>query len=81
MTMVIKQSSLLITDHQLFTAVTPLTKQLLCYDEDKTCLDKSLLYSNPYVLLCSDMHDCYIDICFLDVLSLFVVILWRVSIC
>ncbi|CAA0381076.1 W2 domain [Arabidopsis thaliana x Arabidopsis arenosa] len=70
MTMVIRQS--LITDHQLFIAVNPLTKQLLYYDEDNICFDKSLLDRNPSVLLCSDMQDCYIDICSLEVLSLFV---------
>ncbi|CAE5965839.1 unnamed protein product [Arabidopsis arenosa] len=70
MTMVIKQS--LVTDHELFIGVNPLTKQLLYYDEDKICLDTSLMDRNPSVLLCSDMQDCYIDICSLEVLSLFV---------
>ncbi|ESQ52106.1 hypothetical protein EUTSA_v10016297mg [Eutrema salsugineum] len=85
MTMVIKQSkpsplthqSRLGTD-QLFIAVDPLTKQLLYYEEDKIdhargtiCLDKSLLDSNPSVLLYNDMQDCYIDICSPEVLSLF----------
>ncbi|CAA0374690.1 unnamed protein product [Arabidopsis thaliana] len=85
MTMVIKQSkssplthqSRLGTD-QLFIAVDPLTKQLLHYEEDKidhpsgsVCLEKSLLDTNPSVLVCNDMQDCYIDICSPEVLSLF----------
>ncbi|CAN7103967.1 unnamed protein product [Brassica rapa subsp. narinosa] len=85
MTMVIKKSkpspithqSRLGTD-QLFIAVDPLTKQLLHYEEDKVdhargsvCLDKSLMESNPSVLLYNDMQDCYIDICSPEVLSLF----------
>ncbi|KFK36401.1 hypothetical protein AALP_AA4G119500 [Arabis alpina] len=85
MTMVIKKSksspfthqSRLGTD-QLFIAVDPVTKQLLHYEDDKidyakrtVCLDKSLLSSNPSVLLYNDMQDCYIDICSPEVLSLF----------
>ncbi|CAN6843490.1 unnamed protein product [Brassica oleracea] len=55
---------------QLFVAVDPLTKQLLHYDDHHTgdcvCLDKTLS-----VLVCSDMQDCYIDVCSPEVLSLF----------
>ncbi|CAA0395695.1 unnamed protein product [Arabidopsis thaliana] len=75
MTMVFKkQSRLGIGSDQLFVAVDPLTKQLLHYEECNSrggdfCLDKSLLDST--VLVCSDMQDCYIDICSPEVLSLF----------
>ena len=74
MTMVFKkQSRLGIGSDQLFVAVDPLTKQLLHYEECNSrggdfCLDKSLLDST---VLCSDMQDCYIDICSPEVLSLF----------
>ncbi|GMH10356.1 hypothetical protein Nepgr_012197 [Nepenthes gracilis] len=84
MTMVIKQSkpcaitqqSRLGTD-ELFMAINPETKQLLCY-EDKAdyvkgtvTLDKGLLTDNSSISLHNDMQDCYIDICAPEVLSLF----------
>ncbi|EFH60572.1 hypothetical protein ARALYDRAFT_477461, partial [Arabidopsis lyrata subsp. lyrata] len=64
--------TMVITDHQFFIGVNPLTKQLLYYNEDKIFLDTSLMDRNPSVLLCSDMQDCYIDICSLEMLSHFV---------
>ncbi|KAF3968848.1 hypothetical protein ACB098_03G050900 [Castanea mollissima] len=84
MTMIIKRSksspiiqqSRLGTD-ELFMAIDPNTKQLLYY-EDKAdyskgaiCLDKLLLIDNPSISLHNDKQDCYIDICSLEVLSLF----------
>ncbi|CAH8357971.1 unnamed protein product [Eruca vesicaria subsp. sativa] len=82
MTMVIKKSkpspmtrqSRLGTD-ELFVAVDPVTKQLLHYEVDhvrgSVCLDKALMESNPSVMICNDMQDCYIDVCSPEVLSLF----------
>ncbi|XP_021282065.1 translation initiation factor eIF-2B subunit epsilon isoform X2 [Herrania umbratica] len=84
MTMVVKQSkpspitqqSRLGTD-ELFMAINPDTKQLLCY-EDKAeyskgfiSLDKTLIADNPSIVLHNDKQDCYIDICSEEVLSLF----------
>ncbi|KAK8532119.1 hypothetical protein V6N13_131461 [Hibiscus sabdariffa] len=84
MTMVVKQSkpspitqqSRLGTD-ELFMAINPVTKQLLCY-EDKAeyskgfiSLDKTLIADNPSIILHNDKQDCYIDICSQEVLSLF----------
>ncbi|XVE90136.1 hypothetical protein DITRI_Ditri20bG0053900 [Diplodiscus trichospermus] len=84
MTMVIKQSkaspitqqSRLGTD-ELFMAINPKTKQLLCY-EDKAeyskgfiSLDKALIADNPSIILHNNKQDCYIDICSQEVLSLF----------
>ncbi|KAK6232830.1 hypothetical protein SCA6_002903 [Theobroma cacao] len=84
MTMVVKQSkpspitqqSRLGTD-ELFMAINPDTKQLLCY-EDKAeyskgfiSLDKTLIADNPSTVLHNDKQDCYIDICSEEVLSLF----------
>ncbi|XVF30875.1 hypothetical protein REPUB_Repub16aG0095400 [Reevesia pubescens] len=84
MTMVVKQSkpspitqqSRLGTD-ELFMAINPNTKQLLCY-EDKAeyskgflSLDKTLIADNPSIVLHNDKQDCYIDICSEEVLSLF----------
>ncbi|KAJ4966567.1 hypothetical protein NE237_018416 [Protea cynaroides] len=84
MTMVIKQSKHSSLTHQtrlgndeLFMAIDPDTKQLLYY-EDKAdhlkgtvTLDKMVLVDNPAVSLHNDKQDCYIDICSLEVLSLF----------
>ncbi|XVF42520.1 hypothetical protein PTKIN_Ptkin01aG0370400 [Pterospermum kingtungense] len=84
MTMVVKRSkpspitqqSRLGTD-ELFIAINPETKQLLCY-EDKAeyskgfiSLDKMLIADNPSIILHNDKQDCYIDICSQEVLSLF----------
>ncbi|KAK8546463.1 hypothetical protein V6N13_067685 [Hibiscus sabdariffa] len=84
MTMVIKKSkpspitqqSRLGTD-ELFMAINPVTKQLLCY-EDKAerskgfiSLDKTLIADNPSIILHNDKQDCYIDVCSQEVLSLF----------
>ncbi|XAR52501.1 hypothetical protein NMG60_11020619 [Bertholletia excelsa] len=84
MTMVIKKSKPSPLTHQsrlgtdeLFMAINPDTKQLLYY-EDKAdplkgtiSLDKMLLADNASVSLHNDKQDCYIDICSLEVLSLF----------
>ncbi|KAL1557512.1 translation initiation factor eIF-2B subunit epsilon-like isoform X3 [Salvia divinorum] len=71
MTMVIKQSkpSHLGTEGELFMAIDPATKELLCYDyEDK---DRAVLLDRCSIPLHNDKRDCYIDICSPEVLSLF----------
>ncbi|XVF56961.1 hypothetical protein PTKIN_Ptkin06aG0163100 [Pterospermum kingtungense] len=84
MTMVVKQSkpspitqqSRLGID-ELFMAINPDTKQLLCYEDKVECskgfisIDKTLIADNPSVVLHNDKQDCYIDICSEEVLSLF----------
>ncbi|KAL3691739.1 hypothetical protein R1sor_005390 [Riccia sorocarpa] len=72
---------------QLLLVVDPSTKQLLHYDSLKEAggrestkqqtlarqvvLERSLLADRPAVQLCSDVQDCYIDICSPEVLLLF----------
>ncbi|XP_061995268.1 uncharacterized protein LOC133713168 [Rosa rugosa] len=83
MTIVIKPSQImthqsrLLGTGELFMAIDPSTKQLLCYEEkaDHTkesifCLDKSLLVGKSSISLHNDREDCYIDICSPEVLSL-----------
>ncbi|XP_050367025.1 uncharacterized protein LOC126785390 [Argentina anserina] len=83
-TIVIKRSKPSQTTHQsrlgtdeLFMAIDPNTKQLLYY-EDKAdhakgsiYLDKLLLADKSSISLHNDRQDCFIDICALEVLSLF----------
>ncbi|CAI0387211.1 unnamed protein product [Linum tenue] len=84
MTMVIKKSKPSPVIHQsrlgtdeLFMAIDPDTKQLLCYEErgehprGAISLENSLLADNPSISLHNDKQDCYIDICSQEVLSLF----------
>ncbi|KAK8933717.1 hypothetical protein KSP39_PZI016047 [Platanthera zijinensis] len=85
MTMIIKQSKPSVLTHQtrlgddeIFMAIDPETKELLYY-EDKVdlsqrliLLDKMLLVENGAISLHNDKQDCYVDICSLGVLDLFV---------
>lgn len=85
MTMIIKHSKPSVLTHQtrlgddeIFMAIDPETKELLYY-EDKVdlsqrliLLDKMLLVENGAISLHNDKQDCYIDICSLEVLDLFV---------
>ncbi|KAF8017919.1 hypothetical protein BT93_H2973 [Corymbia citriodora subsp. variegata] len=72
----ITQQSRLGTDG-LFMAIDPTTKQLLYYEENTNhskgtlSIDKMLLVDNTSITLHNDIQDCYIDICSLEVLSLF----------
>ncbi|KAK8938162.1 hypothetical protein KSP40_PGU004589 [Platanthera guangdongensis] len=85
MTMIIKQSKPSVLTHQtrlgddeIVMAIDPETKELLYY-EDKVdlsqrliLLDKMLLVENGAISLHNDKQDCYVDICSLGVLDLFV---------
>lgn len=71
MTMVIKQSNPSPLTDQVFIGVDSLTKQLVYYDEDDENGAVCLGNSNQSVSVYTDMKDCCVDICSLEVLSLF----------
>ncbi|KAI5076070.1 hypothetical protein GOP47_0008135 [Adiantum capillus-veneris] len=87
MTMVVKRSQSSPSTHQtrlgndeLLLAIDPLTKELLCYDDGSSnnlkrtrqvAVDKALYLNKPSICLCTDLQDCFIDICSPEVLFLF----------
>ncbi|KAH7373534.1 hypothetical protein KP509_17G061000 [Ceratopteris richardii] len=87
MTIVVKRSHASPVTHQtrlgndeLLLVIDPLTKELLHYDDGllnnpnkarQVAVDRSLYLNKPSICLCTDLQDCYIDICSPEVLLLF----------
>lgn len=87
MTMVVKRSKPSAVTHQtrlgkdeLLLAIDPLSKELLYYDEGfssnpkctrQVVVDRALCLNKPSVCMCTDLQDCYVDICSPEVLVLF----------
>lgn len=87
MTMVVKRSKPSTVTHQtrlgndeLLLAIDPLTKELLYYDDGlssnpkhkrQVVVDRTVYLNKHSVCVCTDLQDCYIDICSPEVLFLF----------